>query len=147
MATEVQNHSEPSVTSLVGGIVSDFQDLIKQQLRLTRQEIEADLRKTKETVSLLAVGAILCLLGAFTSCLMLAHLIHWLATPATAVAVDPATLPLWGCFGLVAAALWLAGGYMLLSAKKKVDEASSPLHDTAQGLKENLEWKTKASPS
>ena len=48
MATEVQNQSEQSVAALVGGIVGDVQDLIKQQLELTRKEIEADLRKTRE---------------------------------------------------------------------------------------------------
>lgn len=144
MATEVQNHTEPSVTSLVSGIVGDFQDLIKQQLRLTREEIEADLRKTKETASVLAFGAVLGILGAFTSCLMLAHLIYWLVAP---TGTDPSPLPLWSCFAIVGVGFLLAGGLLLQSAKKKIDTARSPLGDTAQGLKENIEWKTKARPS
>ena len=37
MATEVQNQSDPSVASLVSGIVHDFGDLVKQQLRVTRR--------------------------------------------------------------------------------------------------------------
>src|SRR5881394_4079841 len=109
MATEVQNHSEQSMASLVGGIVGDVQDLIKQQLALTRKEIEADLRKTREAATLLAVGIGTALFGLFAFCLMLAHVIHYLATPAALrVTAEPAAVPLWGCYGIVA--LLLLGG-------------------------------------
>lgn len=139
MATEVQNHSEQSVTSLVSGIVSDMQDLIKQQLRLTRQEIEADLRKSKEAVSFLALGYGILLLSTFAVCLMLAHLFHWLSAPAGS---DLATLPLWACYAAVALLFFLAGAFAIVAGKKKINAIGNPLHDTAQALKENLEWKT-----
>jgi len=140
MTTEVQNHSETnSVAALVGGIVTDVQDLIKQQLQLTRKEIEADFRKTREAASVLALGAGIIFLGAFALCLMLAHLIHSLATPA-GVAPDPATIPLWGCYGLVAAVLLIVGGGLAFAGKKKFDSFNPLPDESAQVLKENLEW-------
>jgi len=144
MATEVQNYSAQSVTSLVSGLVSDFQDLVKQQLRLTRQEVEADLRKSKEAVSFLAIGGGLALLGAFAGCLMVAHLLHWLAAPA---GTDPSSLPLWGSFAITGGLFLSGAGVAFLAAKKKLDALRHPLQDTALALKENLEWKTKPSPS
>jgi uncharacterized membrane protein YqjE len=86
MATEVQNRPETeSVATLVSGIVTDVQDLIKQQLQLTRKEIEADFRKTREAASLLILGLGVLFFGGFALCLMMAHLIHHLATPSGVV--------------------------------------------------------------
>jgi hypothetical protein len=138
MATEVQNHPEQSVTSLVGGIVTDVQDLIKQQLALTRKEIEADLRKTREAASLLFAGIGMALFGCFAFCLMLAHLIHHLATPAALR--DAAAIPLWACYGIVTVVL-LGGGCVMAFAGKKKFDSFNPLPDeSAQVLKENIEW-------
>jgi len=144
MATEVQDRSEQSLASLVSGIVNDFQDLVKQQLRLTRQEIEADLRKTKEAASFLALGWGLAVLAALAACLMVAHLFHWLGMPAGA---DPSSLPLWASFALTSALFLVAAGFAIVGGKKKIQAIGNPLHDTTQALKENLEWKTKTSPS
>jgi len=144
MATEVQNHQEESVASLVGGIVNDVQDLLKQQMRLTRQEIETDLRNAKAPASLLAMGFAFCLAGAFVLCLMVAHLIHWLGAPSGS---DPSYLPLWASYAIAAALFLIGGGGILLAAKKKFEAIGTPLRDTAQALKENLEWKTRTNPS
>jgi len=141
MATEVQKPpDQQSLTSLVTGIVSDFQDLVKQQLQLTRREIEADLRKTREAATLWAIGIGVLSLGAIPLCLMLAHLIHWLATPASEVSrLDPAQLPLWVCYAIVGVVLVVAGWFLVLAGKKKID-AVHMLDQTAQGLKENVQW-------
>ena len=144
MATEVQHQSEQSVTSLVGGIVSDLQDLVKQQMRLTRQEIEADLRKYKEASSVLALGMGVLLISLFSICLMLGHLFHWLAAPAGA---DSSALPLWASFAVVSAIFVTAGIAMVFAGKKKIDAVGNPLQESAQALKESIEWKTNKSPS
>jgi len=139
MALEVQDRAEPTVTSLVSGILSDAQDLFKQQIRLARQEIETDLRKSKEAVSFFAIGWTICLMGAFSLCLMTAHLLNWLGAPQ---GVDPSSIPLWAGYALVSGICLGAGGMTLLMGKKKVDDMGTPLHETAQALKENIEWKT-----
>jgi hypothetical protein len=144
MATEVQDRSEPSIASLVGGIVNDVQDLLKQQMRLTRQEIEADLRKTKEPIGLMVTAFAFCLAGAFVLCLMVAHLLHWLGSPP---GTDPSHLPLWASYAIASSLFLIAGGGMVVWAKKKFEAIGNPLRDTTQALKENIEWKTKTSPS
>jgi len=142
MATEVQNHSDTnSVAGLVSGIVTDVQDLIKQQLHLTRKEIEADFRKTREAASLLVIGLGIVFFGTFALCLMLAHLIHHLTIPAAErLAYDPATIPLWGCYGIVAAVFLVVGGGMAFAGKKKFDSFNPLPDESAQVLKENIEW-------
>jgi len=144
MATEVQNQSEESVASLMSGIAHDFGDLVKQQLRLTRQEIEADLRKSKEPAALLALGWALCLVGAFAVCLMLAHLFHWLGAPA---GTDPSSLPLWASFAIAGSLFLIAGGVSIMVGRNKIETMAPPLQQTVQAMQENIEWKTKASPS
>jgi len=139
MATEVQNRSEPSLSSLVGGIVNDVQDLIKQQLQLTRKEIEDDLRKTRDAAVLFGVGIGISLLSAISFCLMFAHLLHWLTAPH---GTDPAAFPLWACHGVVGAALVIIGGVLVCTGKQKM-KAVDPLHNPAtQALKENVQWMT-----
>jgi hypothetical protein len=139
MATEVQNHSEQGVATLVSGIVTDVQDLIKQQLQLTRKEIEADFRKTREAASVLVIGLGVLFFGGFAFCLMLAHLIHYLAIP-SGVVRDPATVPLWACHGIVAAVFLVAGGGMAFAGKKKFDSFNPLPDESAQVLQENIEW-------
>jgi len=144
MATEVPNQNDQSVTSLVTGIVKDFQDLVKQQLRLMRREIETDLRNSKQVVSLLAIGWGACAIGAIAVCLTVAHLLHWLGMPQGGG--DVSALPLWGSFAITACLFFLGGGLAIVAAKKKFD-ATSFLHDTARALEEDLEWKTRTSRS
>jgi len=141
MATEVQNHSEESMASLASGIVSDFQDLLKQQMELTRREIKAEIREGKEAALFASLGGALCFIGVFALCWMLVHLLHWLRGPARTT-IASLGVPLWGSFGIVGSLFVVAGGAAILAAKKKLNAIGTPLHETAQALKENLEWKT-----
>jgi uncharacterized membrane protein YdjX (TVP38/TMEM64 family) len=131
MANDIHTTAEPSVTSLVSGIAGDFQSLIQQQVMLVRQEIQEDLRKTKEGATSFALAA------AVTS--VSAILIGFTAVYALGAAT---TWPLWGCFAIVAGVFAAAAAALIVAGMKKFDSIS-PLHDQAiQGLKENLEWKT-----
>jgi uncharacterized membrane protein YqjE len=139
MATEVHNPCEPSVTSLVSGIVTDVQDLVKQQFQLARHEIEEDLRKSKEAASIFVLGVGFLFLGAFFLCLMLVHLIHWLAMPAL---TDPASFPLWAAHGVVSVVVLIPGAILVAMGSQKWT-AVHPLENPAtEALKENVEWLT-----
>jgi hypothetical protein len=141
MATEVQHQTEPTAASLVSGIVNDVQDLVKQQIALTRRELESEFRHGKEAVAFLVVGRFLGLAGVVGFCLMLAHLLHWLGAPTGS---DPSSLPLWASYAIASFVFVAAGLGCLWGAKKSVEAIGTPLHESARAMKETFEWKTKS---
>ena len=139
MATTLQGPPEQSMVSLVSGIVDDVHDLITQQVKLTRAEIKDDVRKGVDIALMFAAGAGVLLLGAILACLMLVYLLHWLTAPA---GDDPASLPLWACYGIVGAAFGAVGGVLLAAGKKKYESTSLLPDKSARALKENVECLT-----
>jgi hypothetical protein len=140
MATEVRNRpSDQSITSLVGGIVGDMQDLVKQQFQLMRKEVEDDLRKTTEAASLWIAGKVVLFLGAIALCLMLALLLHWLTGPP---GLDPATIPLWGCFAIVGGILVIIGLCLVWAGKEALANVHPLDNPATEALKENVQWLT-----
>jgi uncharacterized membrane protein YqjE len=141
MATEVQNPQPtgPTTGSLVAGIVNDIQDLVKQQVQLTRKELEQESNHGKDAVMFLVLGRFMSLAGVVGLCLTLALLIHWLAAPA---GTYPPGFPLWASFAIAGATFVGVGIGMLFAAKKSVEAIGTPLHESARALKETFEWKT-----
>lgn len=118
MSTEIQDPPEASVSSLVGGIVDDFRDLMRQELLLAREQIAQDLRKTREATLVWGLGIGTIFLGGIAFCLMLANLIHAATSPAGS---DPATIPMWACHGIVGVLLSLGGAAGMVAGQKKFD--------------------------
>jgi uncharacterized membrane protein YqjE len=139
MATTLENPPEQSVVSLVSGIVDDVHDLINQQVKLTRAEIQDDLRKAGGIALMFAAGAGVLLLGAILACLMLAYLLHWATAPAGA---DPASVPLWACFGIVGALFGVLGAALLAAGKTKYQSTHLLPDKAAHELKETVECLT-----
>lgn len=132
MAYDVHTSSEPSMTTLVTGIINDAQELLKQQLTLAKREIQDDLRQTKEAALSLAVGVGLSFLAGILLCSALALLLSWL-WPA---------LPSWAGFGIVGGLLAVAGGAFIYAGQQRF-ESFNPLPDqTVAALRENLRWTT-----
>lgn len=130
MSTQVKNSAEETGT-VVADIIHDAQELLNQQLALFRAEVREDLRKTRDAAIPMAIGAALAGIGGILLCLTVVYLLHWAFEP---------NLPLWGAYGIVAAAMCLLGGALVLAGKHKF-EAFNPLPDkSAEALKENLQW-------
>jgi pilus assembly protein TadC len=131
MAADVQTGEEPTMTGLVSGILADAQQLISQQLTLFRHELEKDVREAKEVVPSLAIGLGGLLIAGVLFGFTLVYLL----------ALVPG-LPLWACYGIVAAAAAAVGGAFLFFALQKMQEG--PLSTRAvEATKENVEWLTK----
>jgi len=137
MINEVHTSTEPSTTSLVRGIINDLGDLIRQEIRFARTEIRSDLHKTKEATMVLALGVGTTVLGVFLLAVMLVFLLHWLTAPA---GFDVAGIPLWGCFGIVSAVFLLTGSLLAWVGYKKFKSFNPMPDETAQTVKENVEW-------
>jgi len=133
MATHIQSDSDVSLTSLVNGIVSDAQELMRQQLALFQAEIKEDMRKTTEASSALGAGLAVTLVGSILLCFTLVYLLYWAFYP---------QVELWVWFAVVGGLVTGTGLGLLYMAWVKF-HSFNPLPDkTAQALKENLEWKT-----
>jgi hypothetical protein len=142
MANDVQSPpDEASMSSLMRGIINDLSALIRQEVRFARTEIKADLQKTQEAVVLIGVGSAVAAIGAILLAFMVVHLLHWLSLPEGEV-IDRARLPLWGAFGIVSAVLLGIGSVVAWMGCQKF-QSFNPLPDqTAQTVKENVEWIT-----
>jgi len=139
MTTAYQNPTEQSATSLVTGIIDDFQELVKQQFRLARQEAERDLRNATEGALFFAVSAGILFLGAIIFCFAVVHLLHWAGSPPD---TDPSRFPLWACHGVVGLVLLIVGGVLAGVGRMKF-KSIRPLDNPAtEALKENVEWAT-----
>jgi uncharacterized membrane protein YqjE len=141
MANEVHTSSEPSMTGLLKGIVNDFGDLIRQELRFARAEIRSDLQKTKEAATVLTIGVGTAALGVMLLTVMLVFLLHWLSLdPTVRESYDPGGIPLWGCFGIISAVFLITGAVLTWLGYKKF-KSFNPLPDeTAKTLEENVQW-------
>lgn len=132
MATDLKTGSEASMTQLVSGIITDTQELIKQQIALLRHEVKEDFRKTKEASFSMVWGVGIALVGTVLLCLMLVHWLSW----------SGLELPLWACYGIVGAPIAVLGISLFFAGIHKF-KSFNPLPDeSVQAFKENLQWIT-----
>jgi hypothetical protein len=125
MLTEVENHPSESTASIVSGIVDDLRELVKKEFRLAQEEVKDDLRKARDASILWVAGVGVLCLSAIPIVFMLASLLHTLTSPAGS---DPASLPMWGCYGIVAVFLAIVG-FITMSMGQKRFETVSELVD------------------
>lgn len=129
MAVHSQNSSEPSLVSLVSGLISDAKALLQQELLLAKHEVREELNKTKQAVISLGIGIAVATLGVILLTFMLVYLLEAL-TP----------LPLWGCYGIIGGLFALVGGILLYLGKTKASEIDVVPQGTMETLKENAAW-------
>jgi hypothetical protein len=139
MATDVLHpqDQQPSVTALVSGIINDAQTLIQQQVALVREEILADLRRTRQATAWLAAGVAVATLSLIPLTFMFRDLLH-----------EELGWDQWVSDGVVGAVLALVGGGLIFLGVQRF-KYFNPLPDqSAEALKENLQWiKNPTSPT
>jgi hypothetical protein len=137
MANEVHAPAdEAGISSLLRGIINDVGDLIRQEIRFARTEIKTDAQKVLRAGAVLAFGVGATVLGVVLVAFMLVHLVHWLSLPA---GTEPG-IPLWGCFGIVAAVFLAIGAAMAFAGVKRFASVNPLPDETAKSVKENVEW-------
>lgn len=134
MSADLHTNSGPTLTHLVGGIIGDAQALLKQQLALFRTEMKQDIKRTKQALVALVAGLALVSVGATLLCFMAVYGLQ---------AMWP-QLPLWACFGVVGGVLAAAGGIGFYSAVRQFQEFNPLPDESAQALKENVQWISQA---
>jgi hypothetical protein len=141
MPDNLQVDSGPSLSSLVGGIINDAQQLIRQEVTLARREIQDELTKAKSAAVSFGTGVALAVVGVLLLGHMLVYLLHWLATrqyPDGTVMVE--YLPLWGCYAIVGGLSVAVAGGLLYAAKSQAKKIDLVPRQTVETMKENVQW-------
>jgi hypothetical protein len=125
--------NEPSISNLVGGIVDDAQKLIEHQFSLLKLDIRKDIEKARDTGIMLGAGIGLMSAAGILLLFMLVHLLEYLTRP---------HLEWWVCYALVGGMLALIGGAVFYRGRQKLENLNVVPEQSAQGMKENLQWKT-----
>ncbi|MHB1425634.1 MAG: phage holin family protein [Gemmataceae bacterium] len=118
--------SQPSMTALMGGILTDVQELIIQQMRLLRLEIREDLRKARTGAIFLGAGLGVTAVGGLLLCVALPLLLHAVTN-----------WPEWVCFGIFGILFLFIGIGATYAAMKMFQDAAS-LPESTTTLKENF---------
>jgi hypothetical protein len=127
-----ENHladPQPSVASLVGGILADGQKLVRQEVALARREIAETADKAKTGVALLSSALAVCTVGGVLIGFMLVKLLHQFLLPSHE----------WACFGIVGVVIALVGGVLVYCGRKKMREVNLSLPQTAETLRDDAQ--------
>jgi uncharacterized membrane protein YqjE len=130
--------NQPSMATLVQGIVNDVGTLIKQEVRFARKEIESDLNKVRNGAVILGIGVAAGLVGFLLLSLMFVHLLHWANLPADHA--DPSRLPLWACFAIMSAVFLVAGTAFGMVGASRLARVNPLPDQTVQNVQENVSW-------
>jgi uncharacterized membrane protein YqjE len=128
MNDRISPADQPSLTSLVSGIVNDVQQLVRQEINLARTEVKQEWEKAKTAAGALMAGMVLLGVGGVLLCFMLVYLIH-------SFNVD-----LWICFLIVGGLLALTGAVLAGIGYSQASRVNVIPPQTAQTLKENVQW-------
>jgi uncharacterized membrane protein YqjE len=131
--TTTETRENPNVVSLVTNIISDAQELTRQQIELFKVEVQDGAKKAQTIGMLIAVGAAVAVIAGVVLALAVAG---WLASAFP-------NLPVWGAQSIVGVILAVAAGILFGVCKQKLDSFSLVPEKSVEALKENLEWKTK----
>lgn len=117
MAIDTRN-SDPSIVELVRSAAADTTELVKQQIELTKAEIQQNVKTAGASFGILAGGAAILLIGA----------IFLLVTIAYVIAV---WLPVWAGFAIVTLGLFIVGAILMVVGRKRAQTITGPERSVA----------------
>ena len=129
MADRIPTESPPSMASLLGGIVSDIQTLIRQEIQLAKTEMMREWDKAKTAAGSMAVGAAVLALGGFFLCVTV-----------VCVLAEVAKLPWWASFLIVGGVFTGLGAVLFYTGRNKAAQVHVVPPQTAETMRENVQW-------
>jgi len=134
MATDTtENRDGANVVSLVTNIISDAQDLTRQQIELFKVEIQEGAKKAQTIAMLTGAAAAVAVIAGVVLAFAAAG---WLASAFQ-------NLPAWGAQAIVGVVLAVVAGILFGVCKQYLDSFNLVPEKSVEAMKENLEWKTK----
>jgi len=129
MADRIPADTSPSMSSLLGGIASDLQTLIRQEVALAKAEILREWDKAKTAAGAMAAGGAVLAVGGLFLCLTVAAALH-----------EGARLPWWASFLIVGGVLAITGAVLLFFGRRKAAQVNVVPPQTAETMRENVQW-------
>jgi len=126
--------NQPSVATLVGGLIEDMQRLVRQEAALARREIQAEWDKTKDGASLLGGAVVLLALVGVLFAFTLVELLHQFVLPNQE----------WACFALVTVFYAIGGGMLLYASLAKFRSVRVIPPQSVESLREDVQAMTAA---
>ena len=129
MADRITTDSSPSMASLLGGIVSDIQTLVRQEITLAKTELLSEWDKAKTAAGSMAAGVATLAVGGLLLLLTVVCVLH-----------EVAGLPWWASFLIVGGVLTSLGLVLYYTGRNKAAQVHVVPPQTAETLKENVQW-------
>jgi len=129
MADRITTESPQSMTSLLGGIVSDIQTLVRQEITLAKTEMLREWDKAKSAAGSMAAGVAVLAVGALLLCITVVCVLH-----------EVAGLPWWASFLIVGGALAVLGAVLYYTGRNKAAQVNVIPPQTAETMRENVQW-------
>jgi len=120
---------EPSIATLLGGVVADAQELVRKEIDLAKQEVRTEIDKAKDTAISMGIGGAVAAIGGLLLVLMLVHLLS-----------DVFGLSLWISYLIVGAVFAIVGGILIQRGRSKASEINLVPQATVQEVKKDVEW-------
>lgn len=111
MALSTQN-SDPGIVALVRSAAADTTELVKQQIELTKTEIQQSVKTAGSSFGILAAGGVIIGLGAIFLLVTIAYVLVQLG------------LPTWAGFGIVTLFLFIVGAILMIVGRKRAKNVS-----------------------
>jgi hypothetical protein len=132
MATEAVSPPDgQTVTGLVAGIVTDAQELIRQQMALVRAEVKAEFQRAVRALVILALGSLVAVPAVFMVCTMFVFMLHELAG-----------LSVWASYGIVGGVLVVFSAVMIGVGVQRFRAFNALPAQSVEAFKENVRWMT-----
>jgi len=128
-ADTLASSEDTSLSSLLGGIVSDLQELMEDHLHLMKLEVQDDFQKSKDAMLPMVIGSSF-LLAAFI--LFFVMLVGWLSW------LEPA-IPWFGWSGIVGVGSAALAGILLYMAKRKWELVNPLPEKTLKTVKKTIQ--------
>ena len=122
-------NTEPTLAQLVGDLVSDVKQLLRQELALAKYEVREEVRKAKVALVSIGVGLGVVAIGGLLLIAMLVHLLNAVTE-----------WPLWICYGIVGGVCAVIGGVLLYFGKHHMSQIDMVPQQTVETMKENVRW-------
>jgi len=135
MASQLTDTRETNgLATLVKDIITDAQELTRQQIDLFKVEMRSNFEKAKTISVLFASSLALGIVAGIVLAIAAGQFLAW-AFP---------SLPVWGGYAIVGGLLAVTAGVLFGVCKQHLDSYSVLPEQAVEAMKENLEWKTES---